>query len=99
MRRLALAIAMLAVVVAALVLAHLVLIEVGREVVTLRTPGRDGELQQTRLWIVDDGASSWLHAAARAGEVASKGTPWSRSNAPVGYSASGHVPFPVPTPA
>jgi hypothetical protein len=46
---------------AAYVLAHLALIEVGREVVTLHkwTPG--GALQETRLWIVDEGGYSWLH--------------------------------------
>ncbi len=47
----------------ALVCAHLALIEVGREVVTLRTPRPDGGWQSTRLWIVDDGEASWLHSA------------------------------------
>ena len=43
------------------VLAHLALIEVGREVVILHkwTPG--GAVQKTRLWIVDEGRYSWLH--------------------------------------
>jgi hypothetical protein len=45
-----------------LVLGHLALIEVGREVVTLRTPRADGTWQETRLWIVDDGESSFLHS-------------------------------------
>jgi len=62
-RRGALAVAVLAAVAAALVLGHLALIEVGREVVTLRTERPDGSWQETRLWIVDDGASSWLHSA------------------------------------
>lgn len=44
------------------VLAHLALIEVGREVVTLRTPRADGSWQATRLWIVDDGGAAWLHS-------------------------------------
>lgn len=47
---------------ALLALAHLALIEVGREVVTLRTQRPDGSWQATRLWIVDDGASAWLHS-------------------------------------
>lgn len=46
-----------------LVLGHLAFIEMGREVVTLRTQRPDGSWQQTRLWIVDEGASSWLHSA------------------------------------
>jgi hypothetical protein len=46
-----------------IVAGHLALIEVGREVVTLRTPRADGRWQRTRLWIVDDGGSSWLHSA------------------------------------
>jgi hypothetical protein len=47
----------------AAVLAHLALIEIGREVVTLRTPRPDGTWQSTRLWIVDDGDTPWLHSA------------------------------------
>ena len=46
-----------------LVLAHLAFIEIGREVVTLRTQRADGTWQETRLWIVDDGGSAWLHSA------------------------------------
>lgn len=46
-----------------LVAAHLAVIEIGREVVTLRTQRADGTWQKTRLWIVDDGDSSWLHSA------------------------------------
>src|SRR5262245_15240674 len=38
------------------------LIEIGREVVTLRTQRADDTWQETRLWIVDDGASSFLHS-------------------------------------
>lgn len=45
-----------------IVAAHLTLIEVGKEVVTLRTQGADGSWQDTRLWIVDDGDSCWLHS-------------------------------------
>jgi hypothetical protein len=51
---------------AALGLGHLALIEVGREVVTLRTQRPDGSWQATRLWIVDDGSSAWLHSAGDA---------------------------------
>jgi hypothetical protein len=42
-------------------LAHLALIELGREVVVLHkwTPG--GTVHKARLWIVDDGRYSWLH--------------------------------------
>ncbi len=51
------------VIAALLVLAHLAFIEVGREVITLRTTSREGVREETRLWIVDDGDSSWLHSA------------------------------------
>jgi hypothetical protein len=43
------------------VLAHWALIETGREVIVLRTEEPDGRWYETRLWIVDDGATSWLH--------------------------------------
>lgn len=55
------AIAVLAAIFA--VLGHLALIEIGREVVTLRTPRPDGTWKVTRLWIVDEGSSAWLHSA------------------------------------
>lgn len=42
-------------------LAHWALIEVGREVIVLRTVAPDGEPLETHLWIVDDGPVSWLH--------------------------------------
>jgi hypothetical protein len=45
------------------VLAHLALIEVGREVVTLHVTLAGGGSYSRRLWIVDDGAASWLHSA------------------------------------
>jgi len=48
------------------ILGHLAVIEIGREVVALRTPLRDGGWQETRLWIVDDGGASWLHSAGEA---------------------------------
>jgi hypothetical protein len=61
MRRAAIVVAAVFGLGAAYLLAHWALIEVGREVIVLRTenPG-DGWLE-TRLWIVDDGDVSWLH--------------------------------------
>lgn len=47
----------------AYLLAHWALIEIGREVIVLRTQEADGEWLESRLWIVDDGAVSWLHGA------------------------------------
>ena len=44
-------------------LAHLALIEVGREVVVLHKWTADGSVRKTRLWIVDEGGYAWLHAA------------------------------------
>lgn len=63
MRGWLLAVSILGVLVVALVLGHLAFIEVGREVVTLRTPLPDGDWRATRLWIVDDGDVAWLHSA------------------------------------
>jgi len=62
MRRLLLGIGILTAVAALLVLGHLAFIEIGRDVVTLRTQRPDGTWQETRLWIVDDGSTSWLHS-------------------------------------
>lgn len=45
----------------AYVLAHWALIEVGREVIVLRTEEPDGGWLESRLWIVDDGGVSYLH--------------------------------------
>lgn len=48
-------------VCAAYVLAHLALIEVGREVVVVHEPTPKGGTHRARLWIVDDGRYSWIH--------------------------------------
>jgi hypothetical protein len=61
MKRIAIVLAVLIGLCAAYVLAHWALIEVGREVIVLRTQEADGGWLETRLWIVDDGAVSWLH--------------------------------------
>jgi hypothetical protein len=45
----------------AYVLAHLALIEVGREVVVVYEPTEAGGVSKARLWIVDDGRYSWIH--------------------------------------
>jgi hypothetical protein len=45
----------------AYVVAHWALIEVGREVIVLRTENAGGGWLESRLWIVDDGAHAWLH--------------------------------------
>jgi hypothetical protein len=63
MKRLLLVGAILVALGAVLVVWHLAFIEIGREVVTLRTPLPDGGWQETRLWIVDDAGASWLHSA------------------------------------
>jgi hypothetical protein len=42
-------------------LAHLALIEVGREVVVVHEPTPSGGVRRARLWIVDDGPYSWIH--------------------------------------
>jgi hypothetical protein len=62
MRRLLLGAGILIASVALAVVGHLALIEIGREVVTLRTPLPDGTWRETRLWVVDHGGSTWLHS-------------------------------------
>jgi hypothetical protein len=49
--------------VVAYALAHLALIEVGREVVVLHKWTAEGSVRKTRFWVVDEGGYSWLHAA------------------------------------
>jgi hypothetical protein len=48
-------------VCAALALAHMALIEVGREVVVVHEPTPAGGVRKARLWIVDEGPYSWIH--------------------------------------
>lgn len=45
----------------AFVLAHLALIEVGREVGVVYEPTPTGGVRKARLWIVDEGPYSWIH--------------------------------------
>lgn len=47
---------------------HFLLIEVGREVVTLRTRADGGEWNETRLWVVDYDGDAWLHSTGPAWE-------------------------------
>jgi hypothetical protein len=61
MRRIAITLAALLGLCVAYVAAHWALIELGREVIVLRTENADGGWLETRLWIVDDGGFSWLH--------------------------------------
>jgi hypothetical protein len=61
MKRLAVVLAAILGLGVAYVLAHWALIEMGREVIVLRTQGDDGAWLESRLWIVDDGGVSWLH--------------------------------------
>jgi hypothetical protein len=63
MKRLLRAAGILLAIAVLVVAAHCAFIEVGREVVTLRTQRPDGTWQATRLWIVDDGPTAWLHSA------------------------------------
>jgi hypothetical protein len=61
MRRAAILLAAALGLCVAYVAAHWALIEIGREVIVLRTENPDGGWLETRLWIVDDGDYSWLH--------------------------------------
>ena len=61
MKRIAVIIAIVLGLPMAYAVAHLVLIEVGREVIVLRTQDAEGARLETRLWIVDDGEHAWIH--------------------------------------
>jgi len=61
MKRIAIVLASVVVLGVAYVLAHWALIEVGREVIVLRTQDPDGAWRERRLWIVDAGGFAWLH--------------------------------------
>ena len=63
MRRLATGLVCVAAIAALVVLSHLAIIEIGREVVTLRTRLATGAWQETRLWAVDHDGAVWLHSA------------------------------------
>jgi hypothetical protein len=75
MKRLLIASAIPIALLVVLGLGHLAFIEVGREVVTLRTPLPDGGWWETRLWIVDDGEVAWLHSAGAAWRARFDGDP------------------------
>jgi glycine/D-amino acid oxidase-like deaminating enzyme len=61
MKRVIIVAAIVVGVCVAYVLAHLALIEVGREVVVVHEPTPSGGVRKARLWIVDDGRYSWIH--------------------------------------
>jgi hypothetical protein len=61
LRRIVLAAAIPVGLLVAYAVAHLALIELGREIVVLHKWAPGGATRPTRLWIVDDGATAWLH--------------------------------------
>ena len=61
MRRIAAILAVALGLGAVYVLAHWALIEVGREVIVLRTENADGTWLVRRLWLVDESGYAWLH--------------------------------------
>lgn len=75
MRKVFIGIATLLAVVVVAVAAHLLIIEVGREVVTLRTANGDGTWSETRLWVVDHRGDPWLHSAGVEWEQRFEGAP------------------------
>lgn len=75
MKTVLIGLAILGVFVVVVVVAHMALIEIGREVVTLRTQRPDGTWQETRLWVVDDGEVTWLHSGGAAWRERFEGDP------------------------
>jgi len=62
------------------ILGHLAFIEIGREVVTLRTPlpdgaSKNGGWKETRLWVVDHDGGTWLHSAGDGWRTRFQGDP------------------------
>ena len=74
MKRLLVGAAILVVVAVVVVAAHMAFIEIGREVVTLRTQRADGSWQDTRIEIPARGAYSDVHRIKR--EVADEHRPF-----------------------
>jgi hypothetical protein len=68
-------VALVGLVVVGLLTTHVALIEIGREVVTIRVPRTGAGPLSRRLWIVDEGASSWLHSAGADWRDALAGNP------------------------
>lgn len=75
MRKLFIGVATLLAVAVVAVAAHFLVIEVGREVVTLRTAHADGTWSETRLWVVDHRGDPWLHSAGVEWEQRFEGAP------------------------
>jgi hypothetical protein len=61
MKHMIIVVGILIAVCVAYILAHLALIEVGREVAVVHEPTPTGTVNKTRLWIVDEGPYSWIH--------------------------------------
>lgn len=61
MKRILAVVGVLVALLGAYVLAHWALIEAGGEVIVLRTEQPGGGWHETRLWIVDEGETWWLH--------------------------------------
>ena len=62
MRKLLIGVGGLVSLVVLFVMAIFAASESGEEIVTLRSRAADGSLQETRLWVVDDGGYAWLRA-------------------------------------
>lgn len=61
LKKLVIAVAVVAGICAALVAGQFALIEIGHEVVVVHEPTPSGTVHRSRLWIVDDGGTSWIH--------------------------------------
>lgn len=75
MKLLALSLASIVAILLVAVIAHFSLVEIGQEVVTLRTPLPDDEWYETRLWVVDHDGDAWLHSAGDAWAARFEGDP------------------------
>ena len=67
MRKLGLGVAIVLGLCVAYVLGHCALIEIGNEVIVLRTRGPESQWHETRLWVVDDGGHPWINGGGNAG--------------------------------
>ena len=61
LKKVAIAIAVVAGIIVALVAGQFALIEIGHEVAVVHEPTPSGAVHRSRLWIVDEGGVSWIH--------------------------------------
>ena len=97
-RRVLLAFAIVALSLAAIAAAHMAFIEIGKDVVVLRSTDAAGKSHSRRLWCVDHEGAVWLHSKGKSWHelfAASRSVQLKRNGALLDYIAT---PVPGPHP-